>query len=298
MSGEKEKGLIADQSPIDISADKELQIAPSTAMAIQEIQATIVVAKKFPRNNDECWEKLMQSCRRQSFAKMARYTYPRSGKDITGPSVHLARTAGQCYGNIRYGVDIIRDDDENRSIVGWAWDVENNVRASYPDHFKKLIYRKKGGWIVPDERDLRELTNRRGAIALRNALIHIMPKDYIEDASAMCLKTLKDNIKDPAGEKKRLILAFGEIGVTVKMLTEYLKTSEWSPDDLVELQGVIDAISEGHGKHGDYFPKEQEAPASGTIKTDDMKAGNPKDHQGYDDPKKDPAEKPGEQTRF
>ena len=288
MTGKDEKGLM-EQGPVEISADKELQIAPSTAAAIQEIQASIVVAKRFPRNTDECWGKLMKSCQRQSFAKKARYTYPRGGKEIAGPSVNLARTAGQCYGNIRYGVDITRDDDENRSIVGWAWDVENNVRASYPDHFKKLIYRKKGGWIVPDERDLRELTNRRGAIALRNALLHIMPRDFIEDASAMCLKTLKENIKDPAGEKKRLILEFEKIGVPVKLLTTYLKTSEWSPDDLVELQGIIDAIKEGSGKREDYFPKDQEPTANGTIKN--MEAGDASKHQGYEDQGKPETEK-------
>lgn len=285
----KEKSLM--EQPIEVSADKELQIAPSTAAAIQEIQASIVVAKKFPRNTDQCWAKLMQSCKRQSFAKKASYSYPRGGTQITGPSVNLARTAGQCYGNIRYGVDITRDDDENRSIVGWAWDVENNVRASYPDHFKKLIFRKAKGWIVPDERDLRELTNRRGAIVLRNALIHIMPRDYIEDAEAMCLKTLKDDIKDPAGEKKRLILAFAEIGVTVEMLTAYVKSDPWSPDDLVELQGIITAINDGSAKRDDYFLKEQEPPANGTIKN--MKAGDAEKHQGYDVKPRQASEKEG-----
>jgi hypothetical protein len=289
MNGEKEKSLM--EQPIDVSAEKELQVAPSTAAAIQEIQASIVVAKKFPRIVDECWAKLMQSCKRQSFAKKASYSYPRGGTQITGPSVNLARTAGQCYGNIRYGVDIVRDDDEDRTIVGWAWDVENNVRASYPDHFKKLIFRKKGGWVVPDERDLRELTNRRGAIALRNALIHIMPRDFIEDAEAMCLKTLKDDIKDPAGEKKRLILAFDEIGVTVEMLTAYVKSDPWSPDDLVELQGIITAIKEGTNKRDDYFRKEQQPPANGTLSEKDMKAGNPEKHQGYEPQEKSEKQK-------
>lgn len=291
---EEEKGKSLMEQPIDVSAGKELQIAPSTAMAIREVEASIIVAKRFPRSIDECWAKLMQSCKRQSFAKKASYSYPRGGTQITGPSVNLARIAGQCYGNIRYGVDITRDDDENRSIVGWAWDVENNVRASYPDHFKKLIFRKKGGWVVPDERDLRELTNRRGAIVVRNALIHVMPNDFIEDAEAMCLKTLKDNIKDPEGEKKHLILEFDKIGVSVEMLTSYLKTDKWGPDNLVTLQGILTAIGDGSGKRDDYFRKEQEPPVNGTISAKDMKAGDAAKHQGYDDKPTKPEKQKGD----
>lgn len=282
MSENKEKSLI--EQPIDVSAEKELQIAPSTAMAIQEIQGAIIIAKKFPRKMDECWSKLMKACQRKTFADKARYTYPRGKGDkkviISGPSVNLARTAGQCYGNVRWSLDVLRDDDEYRTIKGWAWDMENNVYVAFEDHFQKLIFRRDGGWIVPDERELRELTNRRGAILVRNALLGVMPRDFIEDAEGMCVKTLKENIKDPAGEKKRLILAFEKIGVPVKLLTEYLGTSSWSPDDLIELQGILTAISEGHGKREDYFLKEQEPPANGTIKN--MKAGDASKHQGYD----------------
>lgn len=291
MSEEKEKGLM--EQPIEVSADKELQIAPSTAMAIQEVQGSIIIAKKFPRKMDECWSKLMKACQRQSFAKKARYSYPRGKSQVSGPSVNLARTAGQCYGNVRWSLDVLRDDEEYRTIKGWAWDMENNVYVAFEDHFQKLIFRKDGGWIVPDERDLRELTNRRGAILVRNALLGVMPRDFIEDAEAMCLKTLKDKIKDPAGEKKHLILEFEKIGVPVKLLTKYLGTDSWGPDQLVELQGIITAINDGSGKREDYFPKEQEPPANGTIKN--MKPGDTAKHQGYDDQAK-PEKKPGKQT--
>lgn len=293
MSGEKKETGLMEQGPIDVSADKELQIAPTTAIAIQEVQGAIIIAKKFPRNIKECWAKLMKSCQRQSFAEKATWSYPRGGHTISGPSVHLAKAAAQSFKNLRWGFSITRDDDEFRSIMGWAWDMEENIRAEYPAHFQKLIQRKGKGWIKPDERDLLELTNSKAARLVRNALLDVIPRDFTEDAMAMCLRTLKDDIKDPEGVKKHLILEFDKVGVTVEMLTDYLKTDNWGPDQLVELQGIVTAINERSAKREDYFRKEQEPTANGTIKTGDMKAGNPEKHQGYHD--KPETEKPGKQ---
>jgi hypothetical protein len=282
MTDPREIATIETGKDVSVSSDKELQIAPSVASAVQEIQAAIIVAKQFPRNLDDCWAKLMKSCQRKSFAEKARYSYPRGGQTISGPSVNLARTAAQCYGNIRWGLSITRDDEDNRTIRGWAWDMESGAYNYAEDHFQKLIYRKKDGWIKPDERDLRELTNRRGAILVRNALLNVIPKDFIEDAEGICIKTLRSDIKDPEGEKKRLILEFDKIGVSVTMLTGYLGTGKWSPDNLIELQGVLNAIKEGSAKRDDYFVKDEEKPANGKISQEDMKPGNPEDHQGHE----------------
>ncbi len=46
------------------------------------------------------------------------------------------------------------------------------------DTFRKKIQRKRDGqtvWVTPDERDLRELTNKRGAILERNCLLKLQP---------------------------------------------------------------------------------------------------------------------------
>ncbi len=271
--------------PIDVSTGGELQIASSVASATQEIQAAIFLSKKFPRNYDAAWAAFQLACRRETLAKSANYSYPRAGQNITGPSVYLARAGAQCYGNVRYGITVLRDDVDSMSIEGFAWDIENNIKVTYPDTFKKLIYRKKAGWVKPDERDLRELVFRRGAILVRNALLSILPRDYIEDAQAICRETLTKGIKDPAGEKKRIILEYQQHNISVEMISKYLGHEDWTGEDLVNLREMLNAIKDGMATVNDYFRAsgdEKEAPATGTLSPDDMKAGDASTRQGYE----------------
>jgi hypothetical protein len=286
MGNELIKQESANLPSIDIQSDNELQIASSGAYAIQEVQAAIIVAKRFPRNYDDVWSKVMKSCKRKSLAEKAAYSYPRGGSTISGPSVYLARVIAGNYGNLRFGVDIMRDDEDSRLIRGWCWDVETNSKVHFDDDFKKLIFRKgkngqQGQWIIPDERDLRELTNRRGAILMRNAIYNIVPRDLIDDALAMAMSTMKSSIKDPDGEKKRLILELDKIGVTVSMVNIYLEHDVWNLDDIAELQGILNAIKSGTTKREDYFGANPE-PEHGTLDIDKMKAGDPATHQGHE----------------
>jgi len=131
--------------------------------------------------------------------------------------------------------------------------LESNTKVHFDDDFRKLIYRKVGGWVEPDERDLRELTMRRGAILVRNAIFNIVPRDLTEDALYTIRETLKSSIKDPDGEKKRLILEFGKIGVTVPQITQYMGTSSWGQEEILELRGILTSIQDGASKKDEYF---------------------------------------------
>ena len=53
----------------------------------QEVQAAMVIAKKFPRDEVESYNRIMQSCKRKSLAESAMYEYPRGGTKVTGPSI-------------------------------------------------------------------------------------------------------------------------------------------------------------------------------------------------------------------
>jgi hypothetical protein len=265
---------------IDINNLGEIGISTAAMTALQEIRGTMLMARSFPRSYDEVWQRVIKACARKSLAEKAMYSFPRGGTTISGPSVHLARVAAQNYGNLRWGLDIIRNDEEQMVIRGWAWDVELNTKVTAEDSFAKLIYRKTGGWIKPDERDLRELINRRGAILIRNCLYNILPRDLIEDAVAICKKTLKSGITDPDGEKKRLILDFTTLGVTVGIINQYLGHEGWDSEDIVELKGVLLAITEGQAKIDDYFHiKQEEINNIGSLNLGDMSTGDTTSHQ-------------------
>jgi len=277
---EPKEGTLASYGAIaTVDAAGELAKVKSAAEVQAEIQGTIVLAKHFPRNDNEVYRRIMEACKRSSFAEAAMYSYPRGGATVEGASVHFARLGGREMGNIRWGLNIIRQDEEAVTIEGWGWDVQTNAKVSLQDHFKKLIQRKKEGqmkWIVPDERDLRELINRRGAILVRNCLLQLIPADFIEDGMKMVKKTLKGSLKDRKGTIHKLVMSFSEVGISVKMLELRLEHSleEISEDELVELRGIFNAIKEGQAQRSEYFSFEQKKtapPAEKGIKTADVK---------------------------
>ena len=249
---------------VALSSAKELQVASAISMAQHEIEAPLVVAKRFPRSEDLAFQKLMVACGRASFAADAVYSFPRGGETVTGPSVNLAREAARIWGNIEFGLHIIRDDAGSMLIRGWAWDKETNVRVNHEDSFNKLIQRKdkKTGvttWVVPDERDLRELVNRRGAILVRNSLLQIMPKDLIEDALYTCkLAMEKAATDDPEAARKRLLVDFGALGVSVEQIEKKLghPFAQSTPKQIAELRGICKSIQDGNTTWAEYVKEE------------------------------------------
>jgi hypothetical protein len=257
----------------------ELMQARSTALAQSEIQGAIILAKRFPRNEDASFQSMLRACRRTGFADAAEYEFPR-GKDnegksrfVSGPSAKFAREFARCWQNVRYGTIVTRDDKEERTITSYAWDVENNLYKESSATFKKLVQRKVRGtteWIAPDERDLRELNNKYGAIGERNCLLSIIPQDMIEDCIRQARETLESEAKqDPDQSRKRILAAFDLINVTVPMIEEYLghNLQQCSPAELAELRRIWKSIEEGNSTWTEYVkPKASTQVATATAR--------------------------------
>lgn len=245
-----------EETAIATRTETSAELSPGASAAEKqfEVQSAIAVAKRFPRHEDQAFARLMHAAERTAFAEDATYSYPRGGVKISGPSVHLAREGARVWGNLRYGVEVLRDDADSRLIRGFAWDMESNTKVTAEDDFAKLVQRK-GGWMKPDERDLRELTNRRGAILVRNCILQLLPKDLIEDALDRCRATLERGAQqDPDRARKKLILAFGELHVTPELLEKRLghPLAECSPAELTELRGIYKSIADGHSTWAEY----------------------------------------------
>jgi hypothetical protein len=267
---------VIEETALATRTESSLELAPTAAaaMAQYEIQSAIIIARKMPRNEDQAYQKLMKASLRTSFAEHASYSFPRGKKKdpsgrwvdnyVEGPSINIAREAARHWGNMRYGVEVLRDDEETRQIRAWAWDLETNLKISAEDDFKKLVQRKtydamgnKTGtnWIPADERELRELTNRRASILLRNCILQIMPSDFIEDARAKCTETLqKKAVSDPDGERKKVILAFSSISVTPEMLEQKLghALGQCSPAEIADLRKIYKSIEDGNSTWAEY----------------------------------------------
>lgn len=222
------------------------------------VQGELVKADQRRRNEDEARKALIQSCKRRGFAETALYTFPRGGKEITGASVNLAREAARLWGNIEHGFVIVREEENNRLIQAYAVDKQTNTRVIAEDAFKKLIQRKKGNgteWIRPDERDLRELTNRRAAIIKRNCILEILPKDLIDEAQEAVRATLKKTVKQDPESVNKMINAFLSIGVKSEMIEKRIghDVKKATPEELEELRGIYNSIRDGNSTVEEHF---------------------------------------------
>ena len=235
-----------------------------------EIQAAVVLAKRFPRDEERAKASLLAACDLEEFAgggdakkPGAYYSFPRGRTQdettgewkpniVSGASVRMAREAARLWGNLRYGFFITHDDDDARGIVAWAWDLEKNLRTSGSDFFKKVIQRKeKGGgtiWITADERELRELTFRKAAILIRNCILQLMPGYFIEQAVMVCKTTAAGGAKTDL--KDRIVMmqrAFVDIGVSGAALEKYLgkPVAKSTREDLADLRGIYESLRDG-----------------------------------------------------
>ena len=103
-----------------------------TSRQMQEVQGQIVMAKKFPRNEVQSFNRIVQACQRRSLAEKAEYEYPRGGQKVTGPSIRLAEVAAQNWGNIDFGIIELEQRNGESQVMAYAWDLEIG-RASCRD---------------------------------------------------------------------------------------------------------------------------------------------------------------------
>jgi len=271
-----------DEIPIDglvVQGQEDTALsAPATqmvALAQREIEAAVLLARRFPRDTSACFQALVRACRRPSFAERAQYRYPRGKKKtdsgewvpniIQGPSIYFAREVAKLWGNLKVDFQIVEDTDESRTIRARAWDLETNYSTAQEDTFKKLIQRKVDGvtqWVVPDERDLRELTNKRAAILERGVILRMLPDDIKADAIGEAEVTRKkDTAQDPDLARKKILVAFDAINVSSAELERLLgcKVGQASPAQIDSLRDLHVAIKDGHTTWQDVVSDAEEA---------------------------------------
>jgi len=255
-------------SPAAMAGFGEAQLVEGGIEAIvqredTEYKSAVVVAKRFPRDEAAAYTAIIKACKRPGMAEKARYAFPRGNKTVTGPSVALAREMARAWGNVRYGLRVVSLDDEQVHIRGYAVDLETNTYVEFEDRFARLVQRKDGNrtiWVSPDERDLRELVNRRGAICVRNALLQVLPSDVTEDAEREAAETVRKAAQgelkqDRAAAIRRLALAFDAIGVNTAMLERRLAhgLDLVTVEETTELRAILTSITEGNSRRQDHF---------------------------------------------
>lgn len=226
--------------------------------ATQEVQAALVIAKRFPRNEFEAIERIKTACKRVGLAECAIYSYPRGNATVNGPSIRLAETLAQNWGNIDCGVEELEQSNGESQVMAYAWDKETNSRVSKVFTVKHERHTRSGVTKLTDPRDIYEMVANQGSRRLRACILAVIPGDIVDMAVGECDKTLAGDNKEPLKDRvSKMVSAFSDdFQVSVKQIEARLghNLDAISETELVNLRKIYRTLKDGMGKREDFFP--------------------------------------------
>ena len=264
MSTNNEVAMFQQRPSISVVGDQ------AVARATQEVQAAMVIAKKFPRDETAAYNRIMNACKRKALAESALYAYPRGGTTVTGPSIRLAEALVQNWGNIDFGIIELENKNGESQVMSYAWDLETNTRQTKV--FAVKHERKAQGVIkkLDDPRDIYEMIANQGARRLRACILGVIPGDVIEAAIDACDNTLKTGSKEPLIDRARkMVGVFREYGVTQSMIEARIghNIDAISEQEMVNLRKIFTSLKDGAAKREDFFKVEQSAGGTANAST-------------------------------
>jgi hypothetical protein len=255
------------------------------AQARASIEASFVMAMRYPRSWDQVRAKLLGACDRPLFADAAIFAKPvgkqqneKTGewedKVIEGLSIRFAEEAARNMRNLDIDSFSLYDDSRKKIVKFVVKDLESNVTWCKTVTVQKTTERKKlkknqtplgsrmnsyGDLVYIVEATPDDVAKQEGAEASkawRDGILKNLPADIKEEAMAKCYSTLENRMAvDPDGERKKLLDSYLAIGVDPQSLREYvghdLKTL--SPAELIKLRRLFVAIRDGEVTWGDVL---------------------------------------------
>lgn len=271
--------------------------AAETAKA--EVQAAFIMAMHRPRSTEQARQNILKLCAKPDFAESVEYSKPMGKKQndkgtweqtyITGLSVRFAEQALREWGNVRTTQRVTYEDDTVRRVQIKVLDLESNAEFSREISVGKTVERKssKGRDVVgertnsygdkvfivlatDDEISIKEAA--AVAKVIRNEGLRLLPPDIKEEALETARKTLANrDAEDPDAGVRKIVDAFGRIGVTVTMLEKYLghPLAQVVPAELADMRKMHEAIKSGESRWSDYIIDVESDPkkdAEGALK--------------------------------
>lgn len=239
----------------DVTKTETGMMQVNESRAVAEVQSAYVIAKKFPRNQNEAYANIIDACKRPFLAEQAMYAYPRGGTLVTGASIRLAEACAQAWGNLDCGVREISQNDGVSIAEAYAIDLQTNTRVTKTFHVPHVRDTKKGKMKLTDARDIYEMVANQGARRLRACILAILPGDVVEAAVERCKKTLESSDVPISEQIRKMVLAFDEFGIKVEHLEKRLghKMESTIGQEIVVLKGVYKSIKDGMANREDFF---------------------------------------------
>lgn len=215
------------------------------AIVKAEIDVQISTAKAYPRSLSRfAKEVLDMATLNPEVAKACMYSLKRDGKTILGPSARLAEIALSAWGNSRGGARIVDDSGDFVTAQGFMHDLERNVAVSF--EVRRRITTREGRRYSPDM--IGVTANAAASIAFRNAVFKVIPRAYWAPAFDKALGVVRGDVKTLVTRRAAAMETVQKLGVTSDRVLATLGVEgieDIGLDELVTLQGILNAIEEG-----------------------------------------------------
>lgn len=248
-------------------ANQGLQVkaeGPGTAVAISqvmaEVQAQVIMAKKYPREVLKAMDQILAECDIPEFAELALYNYPRGDTRIEGPSIRMAEVLARNWGNMLSGIKEISREGNNSQMMAYAWDLETNRMARREFFVAHVRDTKTGGKkAVTEERDIYEVGANAGSRRERACILAVIPGHVTQAAVNRVKKTLAVKVGDPVARAAVMLEAFEkEFKVTKAQVERRLRhrIEAISVAEILSLGHIYNALRDGFAGPEDYFDPE------------------------------------------
>lgn len=223
--------------------------------SVAEVQAALVIAKQFPRNPIEAYDRVMNACQRPGLAQSAVYSYARGGSSISGPSIRLAEMLAQNWGNIQYGIRELSSENGESTVEAFAWDVETNTRQTKVFQVPHKRYTRNGSKKLEDPRDIYELVANNGARRLRACILGVIPGDVVDAAVDQCEKTIHASADTSPEGVQKLVVAFEQFNITKADIEGFIqrRVDAITPANVVSLRKIFTSLRDGISSPKDWF---------------------------------------------
>lgn len=237
--------------------------------AIAEVQAAMILARKFPRDEQAALDKMLVAFQRKGLAEQALYSYSKGGTEVTGPSIRAAEAIAQSWGNLQFGIRELSQANGESTVETFAWDMETNVRQVKVFQVPHIRGKRSGNVKLTDPRDIYELVANQGARRLRACILGVIPGDIIEAVVDQTDATLKAKADTSPEALKKLSEAFIAYGVTQEMIEKKIqrRLEAITPAQIVNMRKIYNSLKDGMSKASDWF-EDIKDPAAGGVATE------------------------------
>jgi hypothetical protein len=228
-----------------------------------QIEALVDTAHKYPRNLTAFRnEALSAATADPETAMQMSYSVPRGGKAIEGASVRLAEICAMAYGNLRYGANVIDVGDTHITCRGYCFDMQKNIAVER--EVKVRITDKSGRKYNEDM--ITVAGNAGCSKALRNAILTVIPKAYVDNIRKEAHRVAYGNAKSLSTMRDDAMKVFRGLGITDDRILHTLGRKgvlDVTSDDVATLRGMYTAIKDGELSVDEAFPEIVDEDADG-----------------------------------